>query len=63
VHYCLGIRLAKLAASISLPAVFERFPDMRLAVPRGELEPQGTFIMNGHLTLPVYLTDPALARA
>jgi cytochrome P450 len=63
VHYCLGIRLAKLAASISLPAVFERFPDMRLAVPRDELEPQGTFIMNGHLTLPVYLTDPALARA
>jgi 2-hydroxy-5-methyl-1-naphthoate 7-hydroxylase len=63
VHYCLGIRLAKLAAAISLPALFERFPDLQLAVPRDELEPQGTFIMNGHLTLPVYLTDPAQARA
>ncbi|HLJ99157.1 MAG TPA: cytochrome P450 [Streptosporangiaceae bacterium] len=61
VHYCLGIRLAKLAASICLPALFDRFPDMRLAVRRGELEPQGTFIMNGHLTLPVYLTAPVTA--
>jgi 2-hydroxy-5-methyl-1-naphthoate 7-hydroxylase len=58
VHYCLGIRLAKLAASICLPALFERFPGMTLAVRRDELEPQGTFIMNGHLTLPVYLTAP-----
>ncbi len=61
VHYCLGIRLAKLAASICLPALFERFPDMTLAVRRDELEPQGTFIMNGHLTLPVYLTAPVVA--
>jgi 2-hydroxy-5-methyl-1-naphthoate 7-hydroxylase len=61
VHYCLGIRLAKLAASICLPALFERFPGMILAAPREELEPQGTFIMNGHLTLPVYLNAPAMA--
>jgi 2-hydroxy-5-methyl-1-naphthoate 7-hydroxylase len=61
VHYCLGIRLAKLAASICLPALFSRFPDLTLAVGRDELEPQGTFIMNGHLTLPVYLTAPVLA--
>jgi cytochrome P450 len=56
VHYCLGIRLAKLAASICLPALFARFPEISLAVSRPELEPQGTFIMNGHLTLPVFLT-------
>lgn len=61
VHYCLGIRLAKLAASICLPALFARFPDIALAVPRAGLEPQGTFIMNGHLTLPVYLTAPVPA--
>jgi len=61
VHYCLGIRLAKLAASICLPALFERFPDMTLAVRRDQLEPQGTFIMNGHLTLPVHLTAPVAA--
>jgi cytochrome P450 len=59
VHYCLGIRLAKLAASICLPALFSRFPDISLAIPRDELEPQGTFIMNGHLTLPVHLTAAA----
>jgi cytochrome P450 len=63
VHYCLGIRLAKLAASICLPALFERFPDIALAVPRDRLEPQGTFIMNGHLTLPVRLTAPAAVSA
>jgi len=61
VHYCLGIRLAKLAASICLPALFERFPDLTLAVRRDELEPQGTFIMNGHLTLPAYLSAPVMA--
>lgn len=58
VHYCMGVPLAKLAASICLPALFSRFPDITLAVPRSELEPQGTFIMNGHLTLPVRLTAP-----
>jgi 2-hydroxy-5-methyl-1-naphthoate 7-hydroxylase len=61
VHYCLGIRLAKLAASICLPGLFQQFPDLSLAVRRDELEPQGTFIMNGHLTLPVHLTEPVAA--
>jgi cytochrome P450 len=63
VHYCLGVRLAKLGAQICLSALFDRFPDMRLAVRRGELEPQGTFIMNGHLTLPVLLSAPAAVAA
>jgi cytochrome P450 len=61
IHYCMGVPLAKLAASICLPALFERFPDITLSVPRSELEPQGTFIMNGHLTLPVRLTTPVPA--
>ena len=44
--------------------LFDRFPGMRLAVPLGELEPQGTFIMNGHLTLPVHLTaQPVLVAS
>lgn len=58
-HFCLGAPLARLEASIALPKLFDRFPGMRLAVPREDLEPQGTFIMNGHRTLPVYLTSPA----
>jgi cytochrome P450 len=64
VHYCLGVRLAKIAASICLPALFSRFPELTLAVPRSELQPQGTFIMNGHLHLPVHLTaQPVLVAS
>jgi len=55
VHYCLGARLAKQAALIGLPALFNRFPDMELAVDRSELEPQGSFVVNGHRNLPVHL--------
>ena len=55
VHYCLGAPLARLEAAIALPALFDRFPGLELAVPAADLEPQGTFIMNGHRTLPVTL--------
>lgn len=61
VHYCLGARLAKLATLIMLPALFSRFPEMELAVPRDQLEPQGTFIMNGRRNVPVYLKGQAAA--
>lgn len=61
-HYCLGAPLARLELSIALPALLERFPDMRLAVARDEIEPQGTFIMNGPKTVPVFLGEPAVAR-
>lgn len=54
-HSCLGRSLATLQALIALPALFERFPDMRLAVPPDEIPPQGTFIMNGYDRLPVRL--------
>jgi 2-hydroxy-5-methyl-1-naphthoate 7-hydroxylase len=58
-HYCLGAPLARLELSIAVPALFKRFPDMRLAVAREEIEPQGTFIMNGPKSLPVILGEPA----
>lgn len=64
VHYCLGVRLAKVASMIILPTLFNRFPDMHLAVPVEELEPQGTFIMNGKRSVPVYLNKiPAATGA
>ncbi|WP_344258928.1 cytochrome P450 [Streptomyces sodiiphilus] len=55
VHYCLGAPLARLEAAVALPALFERFPGMRLAVPPQELVPQVSFIANGHQELPVLL--------
>ncbi|MEU1372463.1 cytochrome P450 [Streptomyces triculaminicus] len=63
VHFCLGAPLARLELKIALPALFERFPDLSLAVAPEELEPQGTFIMNGHKELPVRLGEPAPAGA
>ncbi|WP_238413023.1 cytochrome P450 family protein [Saccharothrix deserti] len=54
-HFCVGAPLAQLEASIALPALFERFPDMRLAVDVAELEPRGSFIMNAYAALPVHL--------
>lgn len=54
-HRCLGPALATLEAMVALPALFERFPDLALAVAPAELEPQGTFIFNGYAEIPVLL--------
>lgn len=56
VHFCLGAALARLETRIALPALFDRFPDMALAVGEGELLPSESFISNGHRSLPVRLT-------
>ncbi|MFE1101890.1 cytochrome P450 [Nocardiopsis alba] len=55
VHYCLGARLAKSAWMIGIPSLFERFPDIELAVDRKDLVGQGSFVVNGHATVPAYL--------
>jgi cytochrome P450 len=52
VHRCLGAPLGRLEARIALPALFDRFPDLQLAIPAAELEPVDSFISNGHRTLP-----------
>jgi cytochrome P450 len=56
VHHCIGAPLARLEGLIGLPALFERFPDIELAVPADQVQPQGTFLLNGSATLPVRLT-------
>lgn len=61
VHYCMGAPLARLEASIALPAVFERFPAMTPAVAPDALIPVKSFISNGHRSLPVRLTGPRTA--
>ncbi|MFG2349923.1 cytochrome P450 family protein [Streptomyces phaeochromogenes] len=56
VHFCLGAPLGRMEARIALPALFERYPDLELAVPDGELSPVASFISNGHRSLPVRLS-------
>ncbi|MDH6130145.1 cytochrome P450 [Kitasatospora sp. GP82] len=59
IYRCIGMPLARMEAEIALSALFERFPDLALAVPAEELAPQVTFIMNGVQALPVRLTPQA----
>ncbi len=54
-HFCLGAALARLEAHIALPALFERFPKLELAVRADELPPTESFISNGYQRLPVRL--------
>ncbi|MEU9443073.1 cytochrome P450 [Streptomyces sp. NPDC048304] len=54
-HFCLGATLARMEAEIALRGLFERFPDIALAVPVGELRPLGSFISNGHREIPLLL--------
>ncbi|WP_432589307.1 cytochrome P450 [Streptomyces sp. HD1123-B1] len=55
VHFCLGAPLARFEVAIALRLLFERFPEMELAVPLQELTPLPSLISNGHQTLPVRL--------
>ena len=57
-HMCLGAPLARLEADVALPMLFERFPDLTLAVPAEELVAIPSFISNGHERLPVHLRRP-----
>ncbi|MER6355925.1 cytochrome P450 [Streptomyces sp. NPDC001634] len=50
VHYCMGAPLARLEASIALPALFDRFPGLRLDGPVEQVE---SFIAYGYREIPV----------
>lgn len=63
IYRCIGQPLALLEARVALTRLFERFPQLSLAVPAAEIAPQGTFIMNGPGTLPVRLTAAVAAVA
>ncbi|WP_129840578.1 cytochrome P450 [Streptomyces sp. RFCAC02] len=52
-HYCLGAPLARMEARVALPALFERFPDLRLA--EKDLTQIDSLISNGFRELPVHL--------
>ncbi|BDH07083.1 cytochrome P450 family protein [Streptomyces seoulensis] len=55
IHFCLGAPLARLEVSTALRRLFDRFPDLELAVPAADLHPVPSLISNGHRTLPVRL--------
>ncbi|GHE57245.1 cytochrome P450 family protein [Streptomyces capitiformicae] len=54
-HFCPGSRLARLEARIALPALFDRFPRLTLAVEPEDVPPGPTFIGNDIAALPVFL--------
>ncbi|MFC4375072.1 cytochrome P450 [Nocardia halotolerans] len=56
VHRCLGAPLARLEAEVALPALFARFPGLRLATEGADLGSVPSFISNGHASLPVRLS-------
>jgi hypothetical protein len=58
-HRCMGAPLAEAEATTAFAALFERFPDMRLACAPDELEPMKSFLMNSYRELPVILSPAA----
>jgi len=57
-HFCLGAPLARLEARVAFTAMLERFPNLRLAVPRDDLRwSHGDgLVLRGLAELPVRLT-------
>jgi cytochrome P450 len=60
-HVCLGAHLARLEAGIALPALFARYPDLRLAADPATLPPVPSFFSNSAAVLPVQLGQAAAA--
>jgi len=56
VHHCIGAPLARLETGAALPALFERFPDLRLAVEPERLDQVPSFVVFGWRPMPVRLT-------
>ncbi|MFJ8083045.1 cytochrome P450 [Streptomyces sp. NPDC096205] len=56
-HVCPGAALSRLEAGVALPALYERFPDLDLAVPAAELRNKPVVTQNDLFELPVRLTD------
>ncbi|MGY0024795.1 cytochrome P450 family protein [Streptomyces sp. YJ-C3] len=60
-HVCPGAALSRLEAGVALPALYARFPDLRLAVEPGELRHKPVVTQNDLYELPVRLTAPEVA--
>ncbi|MGV9309515.1 cytochrome P450 family protein [Nonomuraea sp. NPDC003727] len=55
-HVCPGAGLARLEGALALPALFDRYPRMALAVPAADLMPVPSLFSNSVQALPVVLT-------
>lgn len=53
IHRCIGQNLARMELSVALPALFQRFPGLRLEAPANELSYRDAASVNGLLSLPV----------
>ncbi|WP_399083175.1 cytochrome P450 [Streptomyces sp. BBFR2] len=53
IHYCLGAPLARMETAVALGALLERFPGLRLDVPREGLTHRRTLRARGLISLPV----------
>lgn len=53
IHYCLGAPLARLEGQIAFQNLFDRFPDLRLAVNASELKWRGGIVVRALKALPV----------
>lgn len=53
VHFCLGAQLARAELQIGLSSLLARWPELRLAVPSGELEWRTGSVLRGPVALPV----------
>ncbi|GAA1974987.1 cytochrome P450 [Amycolatopsis minnesotensis] len=54
-HICPGAALSRLEAGIALPALFARFPHLRLAVPAEEIRNEPVLTQNDIRSLPVHV--------
>ena len=50
IHFCLGAPLARLEMSVSLPALWEKYPNMQLA---GNPVRRPTFVLRGYESVPI----------
>jgi cytochrome P450 len=53
IHQCLGQQLARVELRVALPALINRFPNLRLAIPSDEIPLRGNALMPGVTSLPV----------
>jgi cytochrome P450 len=52
-HFCIGASLARAELRIATESLLRRFPELRLAVPAGELRRQQGALLDGFLEIPV----------